>query len=40
MNKELLWLADNAQLELKFKKGKTPLSHRRCPLSLKVSFRH
>ena len=31
MNKELLWLADDAQLELKFKKGKTPLSHRRWP---------
>ncbi|MED9193962.1 DUF4132 domain-containing protein YehI [Escherichia marmotae] len=31
MNKELLWLADDAQLELKFKKGKTPLSHRSWP---------
>ena len=29
MSKELPWLADNAQLELKHKKGKTPLSHRR-----------
>ena len=28
MDKELPWLADNAQLELKYKKGKTPLSHR------------
>ncbi len=26
MDKELPWLADNAQLELKYKKGKTPLS--------------
>lgn len=25
------WLADDAQLELTFKKGKTPLSHRRWP---------
>ncbi|SQD04942.1 N-terminal part of molybdate metabolism regulator MolR-like protein [Escherichia coli] len=25
MDKELPWLADNAQLELKYKKGKTPL---------------
>ncbi|HHY8290465.1 hypothetical protein, partial [Enterobacter hormaechei] len=24
MDKELPWLADNAQLELKYKKGKTP----------------
>lgn len=45
MDKELPWLADNAQLELKYKKGKTPLSHRnwpgeRCLLSLKASFRH
>lgn len=45
MDKELPWLADNAQLELKYKKGKTPLSHRRwranqCPLSLEVSSRH
>ena len=31
MDKELPWLADNAQLELKYKKGKTPLSHRRWP---------
>ncbi|EQV91301.1 hypothetical protein G893_02642 [Escherichia coli KOEGE 71 (186a)] len=31
MSKELPWLADDAQLELKFKKGKTPLSHRRWP---------
>ena len=29
MDKELPWLADNAQLELKYKKGKTPLSHRK-----------
>lgn len=45
MDKELPWLADNAQLELKYKKGKTPLSHRnyqanRCLLSLKASSRH
>lgn len=45
MDKELPWLADNAQLELKYKKGKTPLSHRnwranQCLLSLKASFRH
>ena len=25
------WLADDAQLELTIKKGKTPLSHRRWP---------
>ena len=25
------WLADDAQLELSFKKGKQPLSHRRWP---------
>ncbi|EGE2195214.1 hypothetical protein DL720_23670, partial [Escherichia coli] len=31
MDKELPWLADNAQLELKYKKGKTPLSHRNWP---------
>ena len=31
MDKELPWLADNAQLELKYKKGKTPLSHRKWP---------
>lgn len=31
MSKELPWLADNAQLELKYKKGKTPLSHRNWP---------
>lgn len=31
MHKELPWLADNAQLELKYKKGKTPLSHRNWP---------
>lgn len=31
MDKELPWLADNAQLELKYKKGKTPLNHRRWP---------
>ena len=29
MDKELPWLADNAQLELKYKKGKTPLSYHR-----------
>lgn len=31
MDKELPWLADNAQVELKYKKGKTPLSHRSWP---------
>ncbi|KUG75173.1 hypothetical protein ARC96_07100 [Escherichia coli] len=31
MDKELPWLADNAQLELKYKNGKTPLSHRNWP---------
>lgn len=31
MDKELPWLADNAQVELKYKKGKTPLSHRNWP---------
>lgn len=31
MDKELPWLADNAQLELKYKKSKTPLSHRNWP---------
>ena len=31
MDKELPWLADNAHLELKYKKGKTPLSHRNWP---------
>ena len=28
MDKELPWLADNAQLELKYKKGKTSLTGR------------
>lgn len=45
MDKELPWLADNAQLELKYKKGKTPLSHRRWPgepvsVITEVSSRH
>lgn len=45
MDKELPWLADNAQLELKYKKGKTPPAiaigqANRCLLSLKASFRH
>lgn len=31
MDKELPWLVDNAQPEMKYKKGKTPLSHRRWP---------
>ncbi|WP_447218021.1 hypothetical protein, partial [Escherichia coli] len=31
MDKELPWLADNAQLELTYKKGNTPLSHRKWP---------
>lgn len=30
MDKELPWLADNAQLELKYKR-QTPLSHRNLP---------
>ena len=37
MDKELPWLADNAQLELKYKKGKTPLSHRRWPGGCRLS---
>lgn len=45
MDKELPWLADNAQLELKYKKGKTPLSHRKwpgepVPVITEASFRH
>ncbi len=31
MDKELPWLADISQLDLKYKKGITPLSHRNCP---------
>ncbi len=38
MDKELPWLADNAQLELKYKKGKTPLSHRNWPVDLPLYF--
>lgn len=45
MDKELPWLADNAQLELKYKKAKHHSAiaigqANRCLLSLKASFRH
>lgn len=45
MDKELPWLADNAQLELKYKKAKhhSVIANgraNRCLLSLKASFRH
>ncbi len=45
MDKELPWLADNAQLELKYKKAKRRSvivagRANQCPLSLEVSSRH
>ncbi len=46
MDKELPWLADNAQLELKYKKRQNTTQSsqmvraNRCLLSLKASFRH
>ncbi len=45
MDKELPWLADNAQVELKYKKAKRRSAiavgrANRCLLSLKASSRH